>query len=208
MAHAALAAKALEHAGDLYTSGRRREALRAIILAARLEPRTVGPRALRLLASTARGYDYGCYSSTKHLLAALAEQLGPTRYGTRLRAAAAVEPRYEEVLLRVARHLRRTTPRNANVATVTKWDPTLLWLSRRRGVQFPDRRQMPHGYPRDDTTVIAHLELLRARGVTHLVFTAASTWWLQHYAAFGAHLNERYELAYSDTDCTIYDLRR
>ena len=53
---------------------------------------------------------------------------------------------------------------------MTKWDPTLLRLSRRHGVQFPDRRQMPDGYPRTGAEVVAHLELLRRRGVTHLVF--------------------------------------
>ncbi|MDQ3889809.1 MAG: glycosyltransferase, partial [Actinomycetota bacterium] len=160
-AHAALAAKALVHAGDLYTAGHRLQALRAIALAARLAPRAAGPGALRLLSATARGDDYGCYRITKRLLSELAEGIGPTRYASRLRAEAATEPLYEAVLARVARRIRRETPRRASVATVAKWDPTLLWLSGRRGVQFPDRRQLPDGYPRDDDGVIAHLELLR-----------------------------------------------
>jgi hypothetical protein len=141
------------------------------------------------------------------MLAALAEQLGPTRYGARLRVAASVEPLYEQTVIRVAQRVRRLTPRNAHVATVTKWDPTLLWLSGRGGVQFPDRRQMPDGYPRDAQAVIAHLEFLRDRGVTHLVFTSATTWWLDHYAAFAEHLETAYRTLSRDADCVIYDLR-
>jgi hypothetical protein len=55
--------------------------------------------------------------------------------------------------------------------------------------------------------VIAHLEFLRTRGVTHLVFTSASTWWLEHYAAFGEHLETGYRTLHRDGDCVIYDLR-
>jgi hypothetical protein len=206
-ARAALAAKALLLAGDLYTAGRRGDAVRAVALAMRLAPRTAGMRAVRLLLATARGDDYGCYRTTKDLLAGLAEQVGPTRYGAKLRAAASTDVLYEAVLARAAQRVRRLTPRDAEVATVTKWDPTLLWLSRRRGVQFPDRRQMPDGYPRDAAAVIAHLELLRERGITHLVFTSATIWWLELYDSFGAHLQTRYRTAYQDDDCVVYDLR-
>jgi hypothetical protein len=208
IARTSLAAKALTHAGDLYTVGRRVDALRAVLLAARLAPRTAGPGAGRLLLATVRGDDYGCYRSTKRLLQVLGEQLGPTRHGSRVLATASVEPRYEQTLVRVAARIRRLTPRDAQVATVTKWDPTLLRLSHRSGVQFPDRRQMPDGYPGDAAAVIAHLEHLRSNGVTHLVFTSASVWWLEHYAPFAQHLESRYRVLQRDGDCVIYDVGR
>jgi hypothetical protein len=208
IARASLAAKALAHAGDLYTAGRRGAAFRAVLLAARLAPRTAGPGAARLLLATLRGDDYGCYRASRRLLRALGEQLGPTRHGSRVLSAASVDPVYEQTLVRVAGRVRRLTPRDAQVATVTKWDPTLLWLSHRHGVQFPDRRQMPDGYPRDAAAVIAHLEHLRRGGVTHLVFTSASIWWLEHYAPFADHLESRYRVLQRDDDCVIYDLRR
>lgn len=208
IARTSLAAKALAHAGELYTTGRRREALRAVRLAARLAPRAAGPCAARLFVATIRGDDYGCYRSSRRLLRTLAAQLEPaTRHGSRLRAEASVEPLYEQTLLRTAQRVRRLTARDAQVATVTKWDPTLLWLSHRRGVQFPDRRQMPDGYPKDAGAVIAHLEYLRSRGVTHLVFISSSTWWLEHYGAFGQHLENSYRVLHRDSDCVIYDLR-
>jgi hypothetical protein len=178
-----------------------------MLLAARLAPRTAGVGTARLLIATIRGDDYGCYRSSKRLIGALGEQLGPSRHGSRLRAAASVEPLYEQILVRVAQRVRRQTTRDAQIATVTKWDPTLLWLSHRRGVQFPDRRQMPDGYPDDAAAVIAHLEHLRSRGVTHIVFTSASTWWLEHYAAFEEHLERRYCVLERTGDCVIYDLR-
>jgi GT2 family glycosyltransferase len=208
IARASLAAKALAHAGDLYTAGRRRDAVRAVLLAARLAPRTAGPGAIRLLAATARGDDYACYRWSRQLLSTLADQLEPrTRHGCRLRAAASTDTLYEQMLVRVAQRVRRLTPPDAHLATVTKWDPTLLWLSHRRGIQFPDRRQMPDGYPQDADAVIAHLEYLRSRGVTHLVFTSATTWWLEHYSEFGKHLACSYDVLHRDDDCVIYDLR-
>jgi glycosyltransferase involved in cell wall biosynthesis len=207
-ARISLAAKALTQAGDLYTAGQRREAARLIVLAARLAPRTAGVDAARLLFATMRGDDYGSYRATRHVLGALAAQLGPSRLGLRLGAAASSEKSYEELVARVAHRVRRLTPRSAEVATATKWDPTVLWLSRRRGVQFPDRRQMPDGYPREDDGVIAHLELLRGRGLTHLVFIASTMWWLEHYPRFAAHLDATAIRIHEDPDCVVYDLRR
>ena len=110
-------------------------------------------------------------------------------------------------MIRAARQVRRLTPQDGQIATVTKWDPTLLRLSRRHGVQFPDRRQMPDGYPRTGPEVVAHLELLRRRGVTHLVFLQSTLWWLDHYPAFAGHLHRRYRLLYADSDCAVWQLR-
>ena len=46
------------------------------------------------------------------------------------------------------------------------------------GSSSPIARLLPDGYPRDDATAVAHLELIRAAGVTHLVFTWDVAWWL------------------------------
>jgi hypothetical protein len=110
-------------------------------------------------------------------------------------------------VLRAARQVRRLTPRDAHVATVAKWDPTLLRLARRHGVQFPDRRQMPNGYPRSGPEAVAHLELLRRRGVTHLALLQSTFWWLDHYPALAEHLNRRYRLLHTDADCAVWQLR-
>jgi glycosyltransferase involved in cell wall biosynthesis len=205
-ARAALAAKALVHAGDAFTGGRRVESLRSVALAGRLAPRTTGDLIPELLLATARGDDFASYRCTKALLGRLADRLEGTRYGARLRRAAANDPAWDATLARISETLRRVVPPAALVGSVTKWDPTLLRLSRRRGRQFPDRRALPDGYPRDSATAIAHLESLRREGLSHLVFPSASFWWLEHYAGFARHLGDRYVLLWRDDDCVVYDL--
>jgi glycosyltransferase involved in cell wall biosynthesis len=207
LARSSLAAKAIGRAGELHTSGRRRDSTRAVLLALRLAPRVVGLDGLKLLVAALRGDDYGSYRATRRINGKLGTRLGDGRVGDRLRAQATTDPVYERTVLRAARQVRRLTARHARVATVTKWDPTLLRLSRRHGVQFPDRRQMPDGYPSSDPQVIAHLELLRRRGVTHLVFLQSTLWWLDHYPVFAQHLRRRYRLVHADADCAVWHLR-
>jgi glycosyltransferase involved in cell wall biosynthesis len=207
MARDALAAKAIGRAGEMHTAGRRRDAAAAVLLALRLAPRAVGPDAVKALIAALRSDDYRSFRATKRINGKLAARLGDSRVGERLRAQAATDPLYERTLIRAARQVRRLTPPSAQVATVTKWDPTLLRMSRRHGVQFPDRRQMPNGYPRTAPEVIAHLELLRRRGVTHLVFLQSTLWWLDHYPAFAEHLRRRYRRVHSDSDCAVWQLR-
>jgi glycosyltransferase involved in cell wall biosynthesis len=207
LARGSLAAKAIARAGELHTTGRRRDAAGAVLLALRLAPRAVGVDGVKLLVAALRGDDYGSYRATRRINGRLGERLGDGRIGDRLRAQAATDPVYERTVLRAARQVRRLTAPDAQVATVTKWDPTLLRLSRRHGVQFPDRRQMPDGYPRTDPEVVAHLELLRRRGVTHLVFLPSTLWWLDHYRGFAQHLSRRYRQLHSDADCAVWQLR-
>jgi Glycosyl transferase family 2 len=181
IASAALASRAVVHAGDAYTAGRRALAARSLLVAGRL-----GAPAGALLAATARNDDLACHRLTKDVLRALAVQLDGTRYGARLAASVAPNPAWDAVQTRVADQIRRRTPRAAVLASVTKWDPTVLRLSGRRGVQFPDRRVQPDGYPRDGATVVAQL---RATGATHVVFTAATAWWTEHYPELRAALD-------------------
>jgi glycosyltransferase involved in cell wall biosynthesis len=207
LARDSLAAKAIFRVGELQTAGRRWDAAAAVLRAVRLSPRAGGPDAVRLLIAALRGDDYGSYRATRRINGRLGERLGDGRVGERLRAQATVDPSYERTVTRAAQQVRRLTGPDAQVATVTKWDPTLLRLSRRHGVQFPDRRQMSDGYPRSGPEVVAHLELLRRRGVTHLVFLQSTLWWLDHYPAFAEHLRRRYGLLHTDADCVVWELR-
>jgi hypothetical protein len=173
IAETALASRAVVHAGDAYTAGRRVLAARSLLLASRLGAPVGG-----LPAATARRDDLACHRLTKDVLRVLAGRLAGTRYGARLAASVAPDPTWDALQERVAGEVRRRTPRSALLASVTKWDPTVLRLSERRGLQFPDRRVQPDGYPRDGATVVAQL---RATGATHVVFTSATAWWTDHY---------------------------
>jgi hypothetical protein len=206
-ASAALAVKALAHAGDLLTRGRREASMRAVALSARLAPGPIARLAPRLLRSTARGDTYGCYRANKKMLARLAEVLEGTRYGAKVGAAAATDADWEAVVARAAEAVRRVVPADARVGAVTKWDPTLLELSGRRGHNFPDRRRLPDGYPRDGAAAVAHLEHMRGEGLSHLVLPNASFWWLEHYPALARHLDDRAVRLWADEDCLIYELR-
>ena len=203
-ARAALAAKALAHAWDLLTRERRPDSLRAIALGTRLDPGALARHAPRLALCTARGDLPGCLRASRALRARLAARLGGTRAGERLRDAARPDPAWEATLARAAATLRDVVPPDACVGAVTKWDPTLLALSGRRGRNFPDRRALPDGYPRDGAAAVAHLEAQRRAGISHLAFTSASAWWLEHYGELALRLGEP---LHRDADLTVFDLR-
>jgi hypothetical protein len=95
-------------------------------------------------------------------------------------------------------------PADACVGAVTKWDPTLLALSGRRGRNFPDRAALPDGYPRDGASAVAHLDAPRRDGLSHLAFTSASLWWLTHYPELAGRLGEP---LHRDADLAVFELR-
>jgi hypothetical protein len=146
-----------------------------------------------LAFATARGDAYTAHRATQALLARLARELG--------------DPAWDALLVRVARTVRTVTPPDAVLGTVTKWDPTLLALSGRRGRNFPDRASLPDGYPADSAAAVAHLEAQRAAGLSHLVFPSASLWWLDHYAGLDARLRAAGPPVHQDDDCVVFDLR-
>ncbi len=196
-ARSALAARALLAAGELNTSGERRAALRALALASHSRPDLLAGLA-RLATAIARGDDYAAFVASNALLDRLAGALVGTRYGGLLAARAARDPDWEATLRRIARTVRTVTPSDAVLGTVTRWDPTLLRLSGRRGRNFP-----AEAYPPDSAAAIAHLEQQRAQGLSHLIFPSASMWWLDYYAGLGERLPVP---LHADADCLIFNL--
>ena len=60
----------------------------------------------------------------------------------------------------------------------------------------------------DGKEAIAHLEALRGKGATHLVFPSTAFWWLEHYADFRRHLEDRFGLVMRPgADCNIVELK-
>jgi len=125
----------------------------------------------------------------------------PTQAGS---PAAAGDPAWEATLARAAATLRRVVPAHACVGAVAKWDPTLLALSGHRGRNFPDRRALPDGYPRDGAAAVAHLDEQRRAGLSHLAFTSASLWWLEHYRELADELGEP---LHRDAELAVYELQ-
>ena len=200
-ARAALAAKALLHAGDAFTRGGVDEALEAVLLGGRLSPRTP---VRDLAAATACGDAAACSRLTKAALRHLAHLLDGTRFGARLAGIGAPDDAWDAHLARVGRTVAARTTPQAVVAVIAKWDPAVLQTAGRDGCNFPDRALLPHGYPRDGHEAVVHLdELRRSRGVTHLVVPEVAGWWLSHYVELGDRLGTP---AHADADCRLFDL--
>jgi glycosyltransferase involved in cell wall biosynthesis len=127
----------------------------------------------------------------------------------RRRDALAKHVRGRRVAARVRSDTDRLLPDGATVLVVTRGDEDLLRIGRRDARHFP---QTPDGvyaghHPADSTAAVEHLESLRRDGASHLVIPATSDWWLEHYAGFRQHLEDRYVQLFADPDsCVIYAL--
>jgi glycosyltransferase involved in cell wall biosynthesis len=102
-------------------------------------------------------------------------------------------------------------PTGATVLVVSRGDDELVALDGRVGWHFPQAEDGRYaGYhPEDSEMAVRHLEELRTRGATHLVIPATSAWWLDHYADFRRHLEERFAAVEADPEaCVVFDLTR
>jgi glycosyltransferase involved in cell wall biosynthesis len=206
-ANAALAVKALVHAGSAFAAGNRIEALRAVLLAlGRKRALARRPAALLLVLSIVLGREYANYQHSKALLARLHHELDGSRFAARIRKLSVPDPAWERSVRDVARVVRRSVPPGARVAVVDKHDPTLLHLCGRKGWHFPDLQILPGGYPRDSAAAVDHLESLRRRGARYIVFPSHAYWWLDHYEGFADHLETAYASIWRDDSCRIYAL--
>src|SRR5262249_764555 len=62
-------------------------------------------------------------------------------------------------------------------------------------------------HPASSDEAIAQLERLRGSGSGYLVIPEPDMWWLEHYADFGRHLTERYELLTAEgSSCAVFRL--
>jgi glycosyltransferase involved in cell wall biosynthesis len=206
-ARAALAAKELLYAGDVYTRGKRGVAFWTTLRTIRLMPPLLLCRPyLLLLVALLFNREYGVYRQSKMLLGVMAQALLGTRFGDRLEQLAGVDAEWEHTLYSIARTVQRIVSSRALVAVIDKCDPTLMSLSRRKGWHFPDRRLLPHGYPSTDDGVITHLQRLHERGAEYLVVPSAAFWWLDYYDKFRHHLETQHDRVWSDDECVIYRL--
>jgi glycosyltransferase involved in cell wall biosynthesis len=100
-------------------------------------------------------------------------------------------------------------PAGATVLVVSRGDEELVALEGRVGWHFPQAEDGRYaGYhPEDSEVAVRHLEELRVRGATHLVIPATSAWWLDHYADFHQHLEQRFAVVAADSaTCVAFDL--
>jgi colanic acid/amylovoran biosynthesis glycosyltransferase len=127
----------------------------------------------------------------------------------RRRDALAKHVRGRQVAARVRSDTDRLLPDEATVLIVSRGDEELLRIGQREARHFPQTSEGVYAghHPADSTAAVEHLESLRRAGASHLVIPATSHWWLEHYAGFRQHLEERYVRIFADPDsCVIYAL--
>jgi GT2 family glycosyltransferase len=115
---------------------------------------------------------------------------------------------YASVLARVQDVAAGAVPPDANVLVVSRGDERLLSLVGPQAQHFPQIAEGAYAgyYPADSAEAIAQLEDLRAAGAEYLLLPTTSFWWLDHYAGFRQHLEQRYSRAADDEACVIYGL--
>jgi GT2 family glycosyltransferase len=116
---------------------------------------------------------------------------------------------YERLVHRIRHVVGDVVPADAKVAVVSKGDEELLKLGGRDVCHFPLSENGAYaGYhPGCGLAAIAHLEVLRARGIQYLLIPATSLWWLDSYPDFKAHLEARYHRLFCEQDlCALYCL--
>lgn len=119
-------------------------------------------------------------------------------------------PSYQQLSLRLREAVRETVPPDATVLVISKGDPELVKLDKRRVWHFPRNKNGCYAgyYPADGNTAVEHLEDLRYKGAEYLVIPNVALWWLDFYPEFKQHLESQYtELARYQDVCLIYALR-
>ncbi len=118
-------------------------------------------------------------------------------------------PEYASLRARARELALAHVPAGDAVVVISKGDDELVRLEGRRGWHFP---RTPAGdysavYPADGQGAVAQLETLRKDGARFLLVPRTSAWWLEHYAAFGEHL-ERFArlVARDDQAGSLYAL--
>jgi 4-amino-4-deoxy-L-arabinose transferase-like glycosyltransferase len=101
--------------------------------------------------------------------------------------------------------LNKITAHSALIVAADAGDPTIFYYAERKGWHFLEDGAHYAGDPSDSQQAIVHLEQLRRRGATHLVFTA-STCWLQLLPGFDRHLTQVATLIQETPEFRIYKL--
>ncbi len=115
---------------------------------------------------------------------------------------------YRGIVEHIRQVLAANVPPEGTVLVISKGDDTLLQVDGLRTRHFP---QDEHGryagyYPADSDAAIAHLEHLRGLGAEFLLLPGTAFWWLDHYADFAQHLEQRHRRVFADKDCILFQL--
>jgi glycosyltransferase involved in cell wall biosynthesis len=117
---------------------------------------------------------------------------------------------HQQLMPHIRSAVREAVPPGATVVVVSRGDEELLRLDGPEAWHFPRDEEGAYAghHPADDAEAIARLEEVRERGADYLLFPTTAFWWLEHYAGFSRHLEDRYQVVVRRKDvCRIYALR-
>jgi hydroxymethyl cephem carbamoyltransferase len=127
------------------------------------------------------------------------------RWFERLGSPVRIErPKPRQIREQIEQHV----PAGATVLVVSGGLGQVIELGDRQGLHFPQKEDGTHDpqLPVDSDSAIAHLEQLRDRGASHLVFSKADLWWFERYGGLHSHLFERYRPILDNDVCLIFSL--
>jgi GT2 family glycosyltransferase len=116
---------------------------------------------------------------------------------------------YRSLIVALREAVEDHVPEGSTVLVISKGDDDLVDLGDRSALHFPQAVGGDYAghHPADSDEAIAGLERMRESGADFLVVPQASSWWLDHYAGFAAHL-ARYGTVLDGPHCRIVALRR
>jgi GT2 family glycosyltransferase len=155
-------------------------------------------------------------AETEHLLRERSRQVAElcrenVRQRVQLGLYAGNDPqlKYQELRRRIRETVQEVVPPGETILVLSKGDTALVDFPKHRGWHFPQNEQGVYAghHPLNSAEAIEHLEDLRQRGAHYFLIPKSALWWLDHYIAFGRHLESHYIRVAAPQDiCAIYRL--
>jgi GT2 family glycosyltransferase len=115
---------------------------------------------------------------------------------------------YRDLVERIREVVDRELPPDATVLVVSNGDDAILELgTERRGWHFPQMEDGTYAghHPGDSDEAVGHLDRLRDKGATHILFPQTAFWWLEFYAGLTDMLRQNASRVIWRGDvCAIY----
>lgn len=148
------------------------------------------------------GASYGFYTDRKWRVESKRVEDG--NVVVTLRSRFEEEVAWAEALAAAAARVTAAVPRGTSYVLVD--DNHLVEWTDDTALPFLERNGEYWGAPVDDATAMRELERLRAAGAQYMVFSWPAMWWLEHYAAFDAHLRSQFRCIQDGPDLVVFDI--
>ncbi len=120
-----------------------------------------------------------------------------------------VDRGYEQMRRRLLESMGDAIPRNATVLMVSGGDEHFGRVTDWSVRPFPqtDDGAWSDHIPANGASAVAHLEVLRAKGASHLVVPDPARWWLERYPELRTHIRRYRTVFYGEDTGLVIDMR-